>query len=145
MLVVLDGPGIAAPQLVPEIVHPYENAEHVRLQLEGIGGPALLQIGDLVAAHAAVVELERAIGMRRERRRGHEQRVAAAEPTRLVRLGRGAIAPAVGDRVSLKQDDRPFGRGPAGPRPPPPGDPPRPAAAPPPPAAPPPRRWLQQP
>src|SRR2546426_12345436 len=78
--------------------------------------------------------------MRRERRRGHEQRVAAAEPTRLVRLGRGAIAPAVGDRVSLKQDDRPFGRGPAGRRRRPRGGPPRPGARPPPPRAPPRRR-----
>src|SRR5256886_14911535 len=83
--------------------------------------------------------------MRRERRGGHEQRVARAERARLVRLGRGAIAPAVGDRVSLKQDDRPFGRGPAGRSRPPPGAPPSPRGGPPPPT--PPRRgpWAPAP
>src|SRR3989442_10231935 len=111
VLVVLDGAGIAVAQLVPEVVHADQDAQHVRRQGHSVGGPAGCEVRDLVAADAAIVEPQRAIGMCRERGRGDEQWVARAEGARRVRLGGGAVPTGVGDGVALEEDHGAVGWG----------------------------------
>src|SRR2546429_2645061 len=110
ILVLLHGAGVALRQLVPEVVHTDENAQHVRRERERIGRPAARQVGDLVAAHAAVVEPQRAVGMGRERGGGDEQGIPAAEAARQIRLAHLTIASRVGDRVALEQHREAVGR-----------------------------------
>src|SRR6185312_16096917 len=105
-LVVLDGAGIAVIELMPEIVHPDQNTEHVGLQIECVRPPARLEIGHLVAADPAIEKLELAIGMGGEGRGADKQRIAAPERAGRVGVLRIAIAAAVGDRIALKQHDR---------------------------------------
>ena len=106
-------------ELVPEVVDAHQNTEDVRLQVQDIDGPALLEVGNLVTAHAAVIEPETAAGTPCERGRGDQQRVSGAERARHVWLGHATIAAAIGNGVSLKHDDRGIGRRrrPAGDRP----------------------------
>src|SRR5438874_7958142 len=119
VLLVLYGSRVTMRELVPEVVDAHQHAENVRLQVQDIDDPALLEVGNLIATHATVIEPKTAVGMLRERGRGDQQRIARAESARDVRLGRSTIAAAIGYGVPLKHDDRSIGRRrrPAGGRP----------------------------
>src|SRR5213082_1811970 len=110
ILVLLHGAAVALRQLVPVVVHSDENTQHVRLERERIGRPAAREVGDLVAAHAAVVEPQRAIGMGRQGRGGDEQRISGPEAARQIGLAHLTIASRVGDRVALEQHREAVGR-----------------------------------
>ena len=115
LLVVLHGAVVSMVELVPEIVDPDQNAQHVGLEVDGIRRPALLQIRHLVPADAAIVELETPCGVGREHSRANEQRIPGAERARRIRVGGLAVAAAVGDRVALKENDAALrGRPPGG-------------------------------
>ncbi len=58
LLVVLHRARVAVRERVPEVVHADQDAHDVWLQIERVRRPALLQVGHLVAADAAIVELE---------------------------------------------------------------------------------------
>lgn len=54
--------GRAAARAVPGVVDADKNAEHVGLNIKRIDLPALLEIGDAVAANATVVDRQLAAG-----------------------------------------------------------------------------------
>ena len=58
VLVILHGPGIPVIELVPEIVHADEDAQHIRFQVQRIGRPPLLEVRHLIPADAAIVKLQ---------------------------------------------------------------------------------------
>src|SRR5207249_4112689 len=111
VLVVLDGAGVAAAQLVPEIVDADQDAQHVGREGHSVRRPARRQVGHLVAADAAIVEPQAAIRVRRERGRCDEQWVARAQCTGRVRVGHAPVPAGVGDRVALEEDHGAVGWG----------------------------------
>ena len=90
--------------LVPVVVDADEDAQHVRLEIEAIGLPALGELIDLVAADAAVEDFEMVVGMIDQQLGGGEPGVAVAEGG--LRVGGGVVlfAAGVGDRIALEQD-----------------------------------------
>ena len=90
------------------IVHANEDAENVRLQVEGVFFSASLEFGDLVAPHTAVHEHETPLGKLCPNFSRDQERISAAGQLAAV-----AISAGVGDRVALKEDTRTFLRKPA--------------------------------
>ena len=66
LLVILDGPVVTVVQLVPEVVHADQDTEHVRMQIDRVGRPSLLQVRHLVAADTAIEEPQPARRARRQ-------------------------------------------------------------------------------
>ena len=85
------------------VIHANENAQHIRLQIQCVLLPALLQIEHCVAAHAAIEELQLCLWEGRAELRGDDERIAMAED--MIRVC-GATAIAIGNRVALEQDAR---------------------------------------
>ena len=106
-LVRLDRAVVTVLELVPEVVHADENAQHVRLQVEAIGLPALGELKHLVAADAAIEDLQIRVGPIDQQLRRGEPGIAVAE--RGLRIGGRVLAAAagVGDRIALEQDRLP--------------------------------------
>ena len=95
---------VFAVVLVPVVVDADQDAQHVRLEVETVGLPALVELIDFVAADAAVEDLQIVIGVSGQQLGGGEPGVAAAEGLLRVRGGVVAFAAGVGDRVALEQD-----------------------------------------
>jgi len=84
--------GVAAAQLVPEILTPIRCSARPAPRY-GVGGPAAASPA-LVAADAAIVEPQAPIGVRASAAEAASSGLARAEGARRVRVGHGAVAPA---------------------------------------------------
>ena len=103
-LVLFERAVVAVLELVPEVVDADENAQHVGLEVEAIGLPAFGELIDLVAADAAVEDLQLIVRVIDQQLRGGEPGVAAAECG--LRVGQRVVllAAGVGDRIALEQN-----------------------------------------
>ena len=104
--VAVDFHAIAGTELVPGIVDADEDADDIRGEVDAVAFPTGVEVDDPVAADAAVENAEAGGGVIGEKVAGDAAGVAVAEGAVVVGLIlRGAIAAAVGDGISLEQDD----------------------------------------
>lgn len=107
-----DGAVIFTVHLVPHVVHADEDGEDGGLEIESVLLPAGLELGDFVAANAAVEDLEVEAGVGAEEIAADEEGIAASEGALVVGLvGFLAAAAGVGDGVALEEDDVAFFEG----------------------------------
>jgi hypothetical protein len=94
---------IVSHEPVPRVIHPDQDGEQIRLEVDGVAPDPRVEIHDPVAADAAIIHMKAVVRAIAEKLRGRHGRISRTE-----RMGAEAgsvipTPPRVGDGIALKE------------------------------------------